>query len=59
MSAHPNPLRYARRAAHLKASAVREILKANESPQVISFAGGLPAAACFLPKSWRASVKWS
>jgi hypothetical protein len=42
MNANPDPLSYARRVAHLKASAVRDMLKTAESPQIISFAGGLP-----------------
>jgi 2-aminoadipate transaminase len=41
------PFRFARRTTRLKPSAVREILKAAESPSVISFAGGLPAPELF------------
>lgn len=40
-------LRFARRTRRLKPSAIREILKATESPDVISFAGGLPAPELF------------
>ncbi|MBV9998220.1 MAG: PLP-dependent aminotransferase family protein [Verrucomicrobia bacterium] len=47
MNVHPNALRYARRAAHLKGSAVRDILKMTESPGIISFAAGLPAGDAF------------
>ena len=36
-------LKTARRMNHLKASEIREILKLAEKPEVISFAGGLPA----------------
>ena len=35
----------------LKRSAVREILKVAVRPEVISFAGGLPAPECFPSKS--------
>ncbi len=38
---------YARRIAHTKASEIREILKLTEQPDVISFAGGLPAPELF------------
>ena len=37
----------ARRMAHAKPSAIREILKMTESPDIISFAGGLPAPELF------------
>lgn len=50
MNVYPNPLRYARRVAHLKGSAVRDILKTTESPEIISFAGGLPAGEVFPAK---------
>jgi 2-aminoadipate transaminase len=39
--------RYAERMQRLKASAIREILKTTEMPDVISFAGGLPAPELF------------
>lgn len=39
--------KYARRMAELKASEIREILKVTERPEVISFAGGLPAPELF------------
>ena len=38
---------YARRMAHLRASEIRELLKLTESPDIISFAGGLPAPELF------------
>lgn len=38
---------YAQRVHHMQGSAVREILKVTEQPQVISFAGGLPAPELF------------
>ena len=40
-------LQLARRMANLKASEVREILKITSRPEVISFAGGLPAPELF------------
>jgi len=39
--------RYAARTAGFKPSAIREILKVAESPDIISFAGGLPAPELF------------
>src|SRR5205085_4896951 len=39
--------RFARRLAGMGASAIREILKVTEQPEVISFAGGLPAPELF------------
>ena len=41
---HDNEKRFARRMRHLRASDIREILKVTQRPEVISFAGGLPAA---------------
>lgn len=38
---------YAKRMSRLKASEIREILKVTENPEVISFAGGLPAPELF------------
>ncbi|UWG99234.1 PLP-dependent aminotransferase family protein [Dehalobacter sp. DCM] len=38
---------YAKRISNLKASEIREILKITERPEVISFAGGLPAPESF------------
>lgn len=40
-------LKTARRMASIKASEIREILKVTERPEVISFAGGLPAPELF------------
>jgi len=40
-------LGYANRMSYLKASEIREILKVTERPEVISFAGGLPAPELF------------
>lgn len=39
--------RFAKRASRISASAVREILKVTERPEIISFAGGLPAPELF------------
>lgn len=47
MSPVTAPLRLARRTSLMKASAVREILKVTERPDVLSFAGGLPAPELF------------
>ena len=38
---------FARRMAHMVSSSVREILKVTEQPEVISFAGGMPAPELF------------
>lgn len=40
-------VKYAKRVSELKASEIREILKVTERPEVISFAGGLPAPELF------------
>lgn len=40
-------VRFARRMSNVRVSAVREILKVTERPEIISFAGGLPALSCF------------
>jgi len=39
--------KYAERLSYLKASEIREILKITERPEIISFAGGLPAPELF------------
>ena len=39
-----NPIQISKRAQGLTSSAIREILKVTERPEVISFAGGLPSA---------------
>lgn len=39
--------RYARRTTRMMSSVIREILKITQQPDVISFAGGLPAPAAF------------
>ena len=40
-------IRFSERAAGLKASEIRELLKLTEMPEIISFAGGLPAPELF------------
>lgn len=42
-----DPIRLARRMSRMPPSAVREILKVAEQPDVLSFAGGLPAPELF------------
>lgn len=39
--------RYARCAQRVKSSTIRELLKISERPEIISFAGGLPAPELF------------
>src|SRR5215472_4867102 len=39
--------RYAQRTKSIKSSAIRELLKITQRPEVISFAGGLPAPDVF------------
>src|SRR3954462_13911530 len=39
--------RYAQRTRTIKSSAIRELLKLTQRPEVISFAGGLPAPEVF------------
>ncbi len=39
--------RYAHRTQRMKSSAIRELLKLTENPEVISFAGGMPAPEIF------------
>jgi 2-aminoadipate transaminase len=46
----------ARRARHAVPSAVREILKVTERPDVISFAGGLPAEELFPVAAMQAAI---
>lgn len=48
-------LRFAERARGVKRSAIRELLKYTEQPEVISFAGGLPDPATF-PREFLAKV---
>ncbi|MDA8221884.1 PLP-dependent aminotransferase family protein [Desulfosporosinus sp.] len=41
------PYTFAERVNHMENSAIRELLKVTEQPQIISFAGGLPAPELF------------
>lgn len=51
-------LRFAERTSQLKASEIREILKLTEMPDIISFAGGLPAPELFpIDKMQKIAVK--
>ncbi len=43
----PWDYRYAQRTQRMKASAIRELLKVTEQPDMISFGGGFPAAEIF------------
>lgn len=40
-------IKYAKRMEYIKGSAIRELLKLTEQPEIISFAGGLPAPELF------------
>ena len=55
-----NPLDFNRffseRARAIQSSAIREILKVTERPEVISFAGGLPAPATFPVEEMRSAL---
>lgn len=48
---------FAQRTRRMKRSAVREILKVTSQPDIISFAGGLPAAELFPVQQVQAAVK--
>ena len=49
--------RYAQRTQRMRSSAVRELLKLTELPDVISFAGGLPAPEVFPGRALRRSLQ--
>lgn len=52
------PNRYTRRATAMKSSAIRELLKVTQRPDMISFAGGLPAPEFFpIPEIQSACAK--
>ena len=40
-------LNYAKRMSNIRASEIRELLKLTQKPDIISFAGGLPAPESF------------
>src|SRR5690242_15407481 len=49
---------YANRAAGMRASDIREILKLTAQPDVISLAGGLPAPELFPIDEYRRAFEW-
>ncbi len=49
--------RYAQRTQRMKSSAIRELLKLTENPEVISFAGGLPAPDVFPVEEFTAACE--
>src|SRR6266513_512700 len=49
---------YAKRAAGMRASDIREILKLTAQPDVISLAGGLPAPELFPIDEYRRAFEW-
>jgi 2-aminoadipate transaminase len=49
---------YAKRAAGMRASDIREILKVTAQPDVISLAGGLPAPELFPIDEYRRAFEW-
>lgn len=51
MATIPRTARFAARTARLRASTIREMLKATQQPDVISFGGGLPAPELFPTRS--------
>lgn len=56
-SGSPSPFRYAARAAGLRASAIRDMLKVTAQPEVISFAGGLPCPELFPLAEFRRAAR--
>ncbi|MEM5274397.1 PLP-dependent aminotransferase family protein [Cupriavidus taiwanensis] len=52
---HSEPFQLSRRAQALTSSVIREVLKLTEKPEIISFAGGLPAAQTFPVDALRAA----
>ena len=56
-AAEDSAFRFARRTQGLQPSAIREILKTTEAPDVISFAGGLPAPELFPVEGVRAAAE--
>ena len=49
--------RYAQRARNIRSSAIRELLKITQNPQIISFAGGLPAPDVFPIERFREACR--
>lgn len=52
---HATRWQFSERARKLTSSAIREILKVTERPEIISFAGGLPSPAAFPVEEMRAA----
>lgn len=48
--------RYAQRTQHMSSSTIRELLKLTEQPDIISFAGGLPAPELFPVEAFQAAA---
>lgn len=46
-------LKYAERMSNMKASEIRELLALTQKPEIISFAGGLPAPEMFPVEAWK------
>jgi 2-aminoadipate transaminase len=49
--------RYAQRTQRMKSSAIRELLKLTENPEIISFGGGMPAPDVFPVEEFSAACK--
>jgi 2-aminoadipate transaminase len=49
--------RYAQRMQRMTSSIIRELLKLTEDPQIISFAGGLPAPEVFPVKAFERATQ--
>jgi 2-aminoadipate transaminase len=49
--------RYAQRTQRMGSSTIRELLKLTENPEIISFAGGLPAAELFPVEEFREAAE--
>ncbi|MFM9413962.1 PLP-dependent aminotransferase family protein [Peptococcus simiae] len=49
-------LKFAKRMDNMKASEIRELLALTAKPEIISFAGGLPAPELFPVKEWKEAV---
>jgi len=52
-----SPYRFASRVSKMSSSIIREILKVSSRPNVISFAGGLPAPSAFPLKQFERAVR--
>ena len=49
--------RYAQRMQSMKGSAIRELLKLTERPDIIAFGGGMPAPEVFPVDAFRAAAE--